>query len=78
MEIYTYTFKGCSLFCVNIFFNQCKGLCRFLNRMFIPQPPAYINWFRRVFKSIEIAFLPLEFRNQLISSSLSINIRRIL
>lgn len=57
MKIYIYEWTAIRLICINIIFKTWRKPYRFLNCLFLPQPPATTNWFRRLFKNIEVTFL---------------------
>ena len=57
MKIYIYEWTAIGLICINIIFKTWRKPYRFLNCLFLPQPPATTNWFRRLFKNIEVTFL---------------------
>lgn len=58
MKIYIYKWKDCfpSLICIDVLFQKWRKPYKYLNYLFLPQLPAYTNWFRTIFKNLEISF----------------------
>jgi len=64
MKVYRYEFPSDFIHIV-VFFEK-KRVCKFLNRLFLPQLPHTTNWFRRLFKSTEVTFLTMDMEASLI------------
>ena len=62
MKIYIYKWTATGLICINIIFKTWRKPYRFLNCLFLPQLPATTNWFRRLFKNIEVTFLSADLK----------------
>lgn len=68
MKIYRYEFDS-GLIHITAFLGKHKRACKFLNRLFLPQLPYTTNWFRRLFKNIEVTFLTADLEVYLIGES---------
>lgn len=57
-----------NLNCVQIVFKKWKQQYKYLNYLFLPQKTNKINWFWRLFKNIELVFLPEDIFEEYLNS----------